>query len=1657
MNEKKNMLSQQENLNFYINFSYIFSNVTIEKLRRHIYLYSPLTFTNKSNKKIFIIINAKNMSNYFLLIEPDETIGIPFEYFDGELKFELNGDISNSLKIYDLLNTNVKNNFNAYTKSFYNKPVEIKFDKEYLCIFVNENFIDDKFNPSGNKEDFDVDVPKTLKNYIISYPYCIRNLMPFDIKVKIISPSLLIEKNTYYKSIKTGNLKLINDNLSKTNINKNHLKEKNKIKSDFNKIKNENLIQLDVCENTDEVGKNIPFIEENNNSFSNLEVGEYIIKKSDQIFITNISPLHDLEAEMSFLRDFKSLEPMKIFDFSKINKFQKEKFLNNHSFKIYDPNKNEIEILSNFSDDNLRTLYLHCAGILINETGINDLDYYYMPSKKGQEIKYFYKRTEKTNIFLIDPNQKLIIEFQEMKSNPINLKVIGIENVIELTNKEGFIFEVVFVSKLSLLSQELNYWVCIYTLYPKFIFYNDLKYDLHVKVVDSEMSKEKEISCLETNCNKINKGRFSISSGKNINLETNNSPNEILRIKEKIPFYFFNKGSKNLVKFLPLHFYNRDDINVISEENVLHENTIENIKNGDNKDNNNKEIRNNSNHPDNLYLYENKPKNEDILSSPNKYFIENKKSPEKLQDNINNNFNLNNSNSLRNNYNKLNHNNIDWDWSFSVDLNNDKIFTFQIFSKDKKKRKLINLEKKIEKYTTFIKLKEVTENTCQIKIENYSKYFGLRLQQHEYDEYSIKVNPLSSELFSWIDLQKKKILDMKIFRKNVNSHMRDSIYFNNTTINSLNKEFNNFINSTNNNNFINKEIIQILSFEILENKLADLTTELNSSFNNRCRSLKLKSFIGENSIRLQSKEDELTFNKYCYSNTYSNVNIPNEKFFEYPYEISMPFVNTEREEEYIMEIKIESNDFRKIIKIKDFTVNNSSEYSATNEIKQENKLGRPEILNKNLINNVKELDDNISVYSPKIEIPCEENSPKIRFKRSNYNNDTRIKIEENIKKEKIVDPKNSIVTEKSFEDSKNTIIKNSTFNLNIPYLGISIIGDNKNINYSKSKYDRTELFYFSIKGIDVIYDLKENKFEEYKIIIEDIKLDNQFSDIAIFPNIIVSGRNFEEALKKNSKYKNKINAGSNLILNGKIDIKNKENENLRTLNRNLFKLIISTEIEKKDNLKHIKIIDYDFSPFYLNIDTLVINKIFEFSDNLTFELETSVTPVDQIFLKDEEEILDKILSRKSKSFQHGKLLLKNENIRSSIYTQKSVNNIKVDSINLMNPILNDTVKNSIKTESAKNVFRKNPIRLYSNSKYSYRNSNNNLLNEGESKKISKNLETNLNNYAKSKKSNKQTNKTEETDNKRLIKEDYIQPFWETTVSIEKGDKEKYLISKLILSKIEINLSFLSQGNAKQVFKRLLSANPFVTSVVSSLTNLENVKLLLKGAELHNVYGDILEIINNIGFSYKQSALSQIIKLLGSFEIIGNPINLMSNLGAGFKDFIEKPVEGLKKNVIEGAKGVAEGSLSLVRHTVKGTFGTTSKITSGFSKGFLYITQDDEYIKNQQLKKIVHKPKNFVEGLGYGLSSMAGGIYNGFKDVIMKPIEGAKEEKWKGFGKGVLKGFAGVIIKPISGVLDLVSQTSEGIKNTLIRELDDNRERWPRMFYGKLKFVNFIIF
>jgi vacuolar protein sorting-associated protein 13A/C len=137
------------------------------------------------------------------------------------------------------------------------------------------------------------------------------------------------------------------------------------------------------------------------------------------------------------------------------------------------------------------------------------------------------------------------------------------------------------------------------------------------------------------------------------------------------------------------------------------------------------------------------------------------------------------------------------------------------------------------------------------------------------------------------------------------------------------------------------------------------------------------------------------------------------------------------------------------------------------------------------------------------------------------------------------------------------------------------------------------------------------------------------------------------------------------------------------------------------------------------------------------------------------------------------------------------------------------------------------------------------------------------------------------------------------------------------------------------------------------------------------------------------------------------------------------------HVVGGVSGVAAGTISLTKNVTVGMISTLQVLTSGFSQLFLLLSADKDYTRAREETMLIEKPKNFVEGFGYGCNTAVWSCASGFSGVISRPyVEIKRQGVWHGIFPGVYQGVTGTVLKPLSGCFDLLSKTAEGCKNTI---------------------------
>lgn len=285
-----------------------------------------------------------------------------------------------------------------------------------------------------------------------------------------------------------------------------------------------------------------------------------------------------------------------------------------------------------------------------------------------------------------------------------------------------------------------------------------------------------------------------------------------------------------------------------------------------------------------------------------------------------------------------------------------------------------------------------------------------------------------------------------------------------------------------------------------------------------------------------------------------------------------------------------------------------------------------------------------------------------------------------------------------------------------------------------------------------------------------------------------------------------------------------------------------------------------------------------------------------------------------------------------------------------------------------------------------------------------------------------------------------------TVSMEGGD---VYFEVLHLQPAQLNISFVrtERINVDNKASSQNSLSYFFNILTMAVGNVNDAPIRLNALLTENVRAPVKTLVQTIQTHYGQAFFSQIHKVIGSADFIGNPVGLFNNISSGVMDIFYEPYQGLVMNDRPQELGisVAKGGLSFLKKTVFGFSDSFAKVTGSLAKGLTAATLDKEFQERRRLNQRRNKPKHALYGIGNGATSFFDGLSSGIQGIALDPIQGATESGAKGFFKGMGKGLIGLPTKTAIGVFDLANQVSEGIKNTTTafdgRTLD--RVRLPR--------------
>ncbi|CAM9365106.1 unnamed protein product [Discosporangium mesarthrocarpum] len=299
----------------------------------------------------------------------------------------------------------------------------------------------------------------------------------------------------------------------------------------------------------------------------------------------------------------------------------------------------------------------------------------------------------------------------------------------------------------------------------------------------------------------------------------------------------------------------------------------------------------------------------------------------------------------------------------------------------------------------------------------------------------------------------------------------------------------------------------------------------------------------------------------------------------------------------------------------------------------------------------------------------------------------------------------------------------------------------------------------------------------------------------------------------------------------------------------------------------------------------------------------------------------------------------------------------------------------------------------------------------------------------------------------------------TTASalIGRGLGGKLYFEELVISPIRLHVSFVTSTTVgPRPDLQLLSMNStdvaaleggdggaplraILRAMGATLSNIENAPLQLNALVLSHTFASPEELVVQLVAHYKGQALRQAYKIVGSSELLGNPVGLLQNIGAGVKDFLYEPVIGLSHSPWGFAFGVIKGTSSLVRRTLYSSVDTTSRIASSLSSGLEASGAVDVVVRGGQHLR----PIGLLDGVMLGLAG-----------AIREPVAGLEGAGLAGLARGAMTGWLGLGLRPMYGALMSTSQLCRMVSTYLDPRLDSDqklgmvRARPPRFFHSR---------
>ena len=252
-----------------------------------------------------------------------------------------------------------------------------------------------------------------------------------------------------------------------------------------------------------------------------------------------------------------------------------------------------------------------------------------------------------------------------------------------------------------------------------------------------------------------------------------------------------------------------------------------------------------------------------------------------------------------------------------------------------------------------------------------------------------------------------------------------------------------------------------------------------------------------------------------------------------------------------------------------------------------------------------------------------------------------------------------------------------------------------------------------------------------------------------------------------------------------------------------------------------------------------------------------------------------------------------------------------------------------------------------------------------------------------------------------------------------------VVDALVLHPVQLEASFspvaMHDDDGDAAIERVAGL-----SALSNLAEIDRADVQLKSFAVEKAVEEPGLLAKTIRRHYVVSLLQQLHRVVGSLASIGQPLNLVSTIGGGVKEFFYEPSKGIVESPTAFAKGAYKGTSALTTSVVGGFATSIGGVGGVLANNASLLAGDASYSQQRDARRRASKGADMANSAASGAESVVRGIGEGVAGVFLQPVRGARKGGVGGFFKGVARGVAGVVVKPVVGVLDGATQVIEGV-------------------------------